>query len=560
MAGGLLYDLSLKLSANVADFRKNVALTSTDLKSLQTSSKNTQKGMKGMVDSASQSLGGLKAITNNVVGSMGSSFGDMGGMFSGMLGMVKSIIPVMHGLKAAFISTGIGAIIIAITLAVAGLVSWFKRTDEGGAKLKEMFGGIKAVVEVLGKRLAYIGEAVAHLFKGEFKEAKEAAGKVFEPIKDDIKEAFVAGKALANMQTDLAKKMERYNLTRKTLESEIEELKTKAVDTENYSATQRLKFIQLAKQKVKELAEYDISIAEAKVAIQKEEIRLGVDTIATRTKLYDIEAEAFTAKKEAATKMKEILGTEKALVVEAQKEADLIKKANEYRAMAIPLKLEIQPVKSPSVAPKIDKTGLADMKEFAKPPSLSYWEEYTVGYSTLWETAHKQTLSGFIEMSRQAIHMGAVLTSALEPAVGALTDAFAGLFTDSEAGFKDVVTVALQAIGQIINALFAQAIAGVIAGESKKGLVGLALGAIGVGVLTALWKAKVPSFAEGGVVSKPTLAMIGDAGPGNPEYVLPQKKLENMLGGAGGGQVKFIIEQNALVGILEGYNKKQLYF
>ena len=51
----------------------------------------------------------------------------------------------------------------------------------------------------------------------------------------------------------------------------------------------------------------------------------------------------------------------------------------------------------------------------------------------------------------------------------------------------------------------------------------------------------IPSFASGGMVSRPTLAMIGDAGAGNPEYVIPQSRMGqaavNYLSGARGDAV-----------------------
>lgn len=40
---------------------------------------------------------------------------------------------------------------------------------------------------------------------------------------------------------------------------------------------------------------------------------------------------------------------------------------------------------------------------------------------------------------------------------------------------------------------------------------------------------KIPRLARGGVVSEPTLAMVGDAGPGNPEIVAPEKMLRKII-------------------------------
>jgi len=39
----------------------------------------------------------------------------------------------------------------------------------------------------------------------------------------------------------------------------------------------------------------------------------------------------------------------------------------------------------------------------------------------------------------------------------------------------------------------------------------------------------IPRLARGGVVSDPTLAVVGDAGPGNPEIVAPETMLRQII-------------------------------
>jgi hypothetical protein len=53
----------------------------------------------------------------------------------------------------------------------------------------------------------------------------------------------------------------------------------------------------------------------------------------------------------------------------------------------------------------------------------------------------------------------------------------------------------------------------------------------------------LPAFAKGGIVSKPTLATIGDAGPGNPEEVIPLNKLQGAIGPAGAARVMAAVPQ-----------------
>lgn len=152
------------------------------------------------------------------------------------------------------------------------------------------------------------------------------------------------------------------------------------------------------------------------------------------------------------------------------------------------------------------------------------------------------------------------LANVLTNGVFALTDAFGELFASTEDGFKSIVNVALSAGKQIIDTLLAQAIAGMIAGESKKGLLGLFTASVGIAGLMALWNSNVSKFAGGGIV--PGNSYFGDRVPvlaNSGEMVLngsQQRQLFNAINkGNLGGQVTFRIEGDTLVGILNKMNK-----
>jgi hypothetical protein len=84
-------------------------------------------------------------------------------------------------------------------------------------------------------------------------------------------------------------------------------------------------------------------------------------------------------------------------------------------------------------------------------------------------------------------------------------------------------------------------------------IAGLALIAVGTAAKGMIANAApATAFAEGGIVSGPTLGLVGEY-PGaksNPEVIAPLNKLQNMLGGVQ-GDVRFVIEGDNLVGILE---------
>lgn len=117
-----------------------------------------------------------------------------------------------------------------------------------------------------------------------------------------------------------------------------------------------------------------------------------------------------------------------------------------------------------------------------------------------------------------------------------LAGTFGQLFADlatGELAWKDFGRAALDSISQVINRLLAQAIASAIAGEATKGLPGLITAGIAAGGIAALFKSQVPEFANGGIVSGPTLGITGEyAGARhNPEVIAPLSDLKNMLGG-----------------------------
>ena len=89
---------------------------------------------------------------------------------------------------------------------------------------------------------------------------------------------------------------------------------------------------------------------------------------------------------------------------------------------------------------------------------------------------------------------------------------------------------------------------------------GMAVGAAAGGVKSAL--GGIPMFANGGIVSGPTLGLMGEyAGAStNPEVIAPLDKLKSMMGSNGGGNVnvtgEFVLKGQDLVVSLERTNKK----
>lgn len=110
------------------------------------------------------------------------------------------------------------------------------------------------------------------------------------------------------------------------------------------------------------------------------------------------------------------------------------------------------------------------------------------------------------------------------------------------------------------NANVSAAASGALAAHAGIPFVGIALGLAAVASIIAAM-ASLPKFAKGGIVSGPTLAMVGEyaGASGNPEVIAPLDKLRGMLAPSAGttdfSKVRFEIKGRTLVGILAKENE-----
>lgn len=133
-------------------------------------------------------------------------------------------------------------------------------------------------------------------------------------------------------------------------------------------------------------------------------------------------------------------------------------------------------------------------------------------------------------------------------------------------GLTETLTIAKQgeAAASIVNANAkhaeasantAAAVSGALSAHSGIPFVGIALGLAAAAAIISTMLS-VPKFAAGGIVSGPTLAMVGEYGGAgrNPEIIAPLDKLRGMLQPSGGvdlSSVEFKIKGRTLVAILD---------
>jgi hypothetical protein len=118
----------------------------------------------------------------------------------------------------------------------------------------------------------------------------------------------------------------------------------------------------------------------------------------------------------------------------------------------------------------------------------------------------------FVQPISQAI---SVLVQGIANTFKAVTDAITAPFKAAFTAVRGIVNQILNGIGSAIGSVV-NAINGVIRGANS------ALARLRLPQIPQLPMPQIPQFAEGGVVSGPTLAMVGEGG--EPEYIVPQSK------------------------------------
>lgn len=179
-------------------------------------------------------------------------------------------------------------------------------------------------------------------------------------------------------------------------------------------------------------------------------------------------------------------------------------------------------------------------------------EQYSELEEQLDSGAGEKMRSVWEDVTHQLTESNMIMQS-LKSSIGDITTALGKTIAgtrDAGDAWQNLATSVIGSVKQIMDALLAKAIAGVISGEvSSKGLPGLITAAAGVAALKAMWDSHInkessgssgykaiPMYADGGIAYGPTIGQFGEyAGvKTNPEVVAPLDRLKSMIGGSYG--------------------------
>ena len=207
-------------------------------------------------------------------------------------------------IKAGIMSTGIGALLIAVT----SLISYFTNTKRGADKLAQTFTAMGAVIDVLKDRLSKVGEAISYVFSGEFRKAGEALKGTFSGITEEIKKEVAAMVELTRRTQALRDADNEFMVQKAKTRQEIEKARLIAED-ETKSAEERLENLKKALELEAKTTEDEIALARERMAIKQEEMALSENSAEDEAELARLKTEIIE-KETASIKMRRRVVTE----------------------------------------------------------------------------------------------------------------------------------------------------------------------------------------------------------------------------------------------------------
>tara|TARA_R110002126_G_scaffold58306_6_gene153967 strand:+ start:3341 stop:5053 length:1713 start_codon:yes stop_codon:yes gene_type:complete len=283
-----------------------------------------QKNIEGVNDSLQETGKGAKSATADV-SEMGNQLDKTTGgaitKFKGLTGTLKGAVRGFKTLKGAIFATGIGALAIAI----GALIQSFKSSEEGQNRFAKIMsqigvvvGNVSDIISNLGESVFAAGKALIKLAKGDLKGAAMAWSEVKENIKETSegianfgeetrKEIKVAGD-LANARAR-ADKLERALLVdRAEADRKRAELLEKAVDRENFTTQQRIKFLEEAGKLEEQITNQEIEAAKIRLQTKIQENSLSNSTKEDLVEQATLQAELIRLETARLTKQKEVTG------------------------------------------------------------------------------------------------------------------------------------------------------------------------------------------------------------------------------------------------------------
>lgn len=244
------------------------------------------------------------------------------------MALAKKGVNALGKAMKALIMNPIGAIIMAIVVAVKALKKGFEGSESATNSLKKAFSALQPIMNGINKiftgfanLVGKIAEkAIPALVNGLMKAADWmmsllnkigiVSDEKLESFRKNLeaqKEAVEVTQDLTNREIALTERKRKFQVAEAKSEMEVAELRSKATDKEKYSAEERQKFLNAAIAKERAINKEKLAIAQEEYAILKKKSELTDNNAATNDELAAAEAKLYNTKRDYYTKEKELV-------------------------------------------------------------------------------------------------------------------------------------------------------------------------------------------------------------------------------------------------------------
>lgn len=260
--GTVISNLKARFGVDTSDFKNGL--------------KDGEKAVESFKDSAGDSVGRLADLfginmgaVNEALKTTQRSLNFLGQSFTSAAKGGNVLAIAMKVLKVALISTGIGAIVVAL----GSLAAYFTKSGEGADKLAVALDQIKSVINNVIDRAAILGKGLLQIVTGKFKEGWETMRGAVKGLGDEIKEDWKAAGELAKREDELYDRETRLIVSLEERRAKMEELRLKAKDLD-LTESERQKALQDAMNITQGMINDEIALETERLNIMKEKLAL----------------------------------------------------------------------------------------------------------------------------------------------------------------------------------------------------------------------------------------------------------------------------------------------
>lgn len=299
------------------------------------------KGMDASIGNFQRNVGNYEAAFTKGLAGISKEIEALGNP----LAIAKNGVIALGNAFKALIANPVGAVIMAIVVAIKALKKGFDQSEEASNSLKRAFSALQPVMNVINniftgfaKIVGSIAETAIPALVNALQKAGEWMVKLLNNlgiVSDEKLAAFQKGieaqkesikvtQDLTNREIDLTKKRRQMQVDEAKAQMEIAELREKAANKEKYNAKERQKFMDQAIAKERGLNDQKLALAQEEYDILKKRSELTDNDAATNDALAAAEAKLYNTRREHFEK-------ERSLIKERQKAGKELSDAEKKR-------------------------------------------------------------------------------------------------------------------------------------------------------------------------------------------------------------------------------------